>query len=76
VLSNGGVRITKNKLTGEYEGIPEEWAKNYDMPIKVNFDKVVKTRHLPESIRPEEELPDSIISLINSQYDPTLNFSS
>jgi hypothetical protein len=46
------------------------------MPIKVNFDKLAKTKHLPEPIRPEADLPDSIIALINSQYDPTLSFSS
>jgi hypothetical protein len=48
VILEGGVRIKKNQITGEYEGIPEEWAKNYDLPIKVNLGKTMKTKHLPE----------------------------
>lgn len=48
VVFEGGVRIKKNPLTGEYEGIPEEWARNYDLPIKVNRDKTIKTKNFPE----------------------------
>ncbi len=35
----------------------------------------MKTKHLPEQIRPEYDLPDSIIGLINSQVDTSLDFS-
>lgn len=48
VFLEGGVKITKNKQTGEYEGIPQEWVDNYDLPIKVDLKKMIKTKHLPE----------------------------
>ena len=67
VLFPGGVRIKRNEKTGEYEGIPQEWVKEYDLPIKIDYSKTVKTKQLPEQIRPEYDLPDSIIDLINSQ---------
>lgn len=75
VYLEGGLKITKNKETGEFEGIPEEWVKNYDLPIKVNMGKTIKTKHMREEIRPECDLPDSIIHLINSQ-DEGFDFSA
>ena len=47
VVLEGGIRITKNKNTGECEGIPVEWAKAYDLPIKIDHNKTIKTKHLP-----------------------------
>jgi hypothetical protein len=47
IIFEGGVRIKKNKLTNEYEGIPEEWVKTYDLPIKIDYNKMSKTKHLP-----------------------------
>jgi hypothetical protein len=46
-----GIKITKNPKTGKLEGVPEEWAKNYDLPISIDYNKLVKTQKLPESIR-------------------------
>jgi hypothetical protein len=46
------------------------------LPINVDYDKVVKTKGFREEIRAEEDLPDAILDLINSQYDTTLTFSS
>lgn len=43
----GGVKIIKNKETGEYEGVPKEWVDNYDLPIKINLNKLIKTKNLP-----------------------------
>jgi hypothetical protein len=28
-----GVKIVKNPKTGKLEGVPEEWVKNYDLPM-------------------------------------------
>lgn len=47
VLLPGGIRIKKNEITDEYEGIPEEWVKEYDLPIKVDRSKTIKTKKLP-----------------------------
>lgn len=47
VYLEDGIKVTFNKETGEYEGVPEEWVKNYDLPIKINHSKLVKTKHLP-----------------------------
>jgi len=62
-----GVKITKNPVTGKLEGVPEEWVKNYDLPMNVDSSKTVKTNHLAKQIRPDEDLPPSILDLINSQ---------
>jgi hypothetical protein len=48
VFMVGGVKIIKNKETGEYEGVPKEWVDNYDLPIKINLNKLIKTKNLPE----------------------------
>lgn len=62
-----GVRITKNPITGKLEGVPEEWVKNYDLPMNIDYSKTVATKRLPSEIRPDTDLPDSILELINSQ---------
>lgn len=62
-----GVKITKNPITGKLEGVPEEWVKNYDLPMNIDFSKTVNTKHLSKEVRPDEDLPDNILELINSQ---------
>lgn len=62
-----GVKITKNPVTGKLEGVPEEWVKNYDLPMNIDMGKTVKTKHLSKEVRPDEDLPQTIIDLINSQ---------
>ena len=41
-----GVKITKNPITGKLEGVPEEWVKNYELPMNIDQTKTVKTKHL------------------------------
>ncbi len=41
-----GVKITKNPITGKLEGVPEEWVKNYDLPMSIDYNKTVATKHL------------------------------
>lgn len=62
-----GVKITKNPVTGKLEGVPEEWVKNYDLPMNIDMSKTVRTKHLSKEVRPDEDLPQAIIDLINSQ---------
>lgn len=62
-----GVKITKNPVTGKLEGVPEEWVNNYELPMNIDMNKVVKTKHLSKEVRPDEDLPPSILDLINSQ---------
>lgn len=62
-----GVKITKNPITGKLEGVPEEWVKNYDLPMNIDYTKTVKTKHLSVEVRPDDNLPDTILNLINSQ---------
>lgn len=40
-----GVKITKDPKTGKLIGVPEEWVKNYDLPIDIDTTKTVKTKH-------------------------------
>lgn len=47
--------------------MPEEWVKNYELPVPVDETKMVRTKHFYREIRPESDLPDSILQLINSQ---------
>ena len=61
------MKITKNPITGKLEGVPEEWVKNYDLPMNVDMNKTVKTKHLSKEVRPDEDLPQTILDLINSQ---------
>ena len=35
--------------------------------MNIDMDKVVKTKHLSKEVRPDEDLPPSILDLINSQ---------
>ena len=63
----GGIKIVKNGHTGLLEGVPEEWTNNYDLPFKIDYNKTSSTKQLPGPIRAEEDLPPSILSLINSQ---------
>jgi hypothetical protein len=42
-------------------------VKNYDLPMNIDYNKTVKTKHLSMEIRPDENLPESILQLINSQ---------
>lgn len=67
ILLAGGIKIVKNKDSGLLEGVPEEWAKNYELPFQIDYKKLGSTKQLPEPIRADEELPPSILSLINSQ---------
>ena len=62
-----GIKITKDPKTGKLCGIPEEWAKSYDLPMDIDYNKTVKTKHFSKEIKPEEDLPDSIIEFINAQ---------
>lgn len=62
-----GVKITKNPVTGKLEGVPEEWVNNYELPMNIDMNKVVKTKHLSKEVRPDEDLPPTILDLINSQ---------
>jgi hypothetical protein len=62
-----GVSITKNPVTGQLEGVPEEWVKNYELPMNVDLTKTIETKHLSDEIRPDEDLPQVILDLINSQ---------
>jgi hypothetical protein len=63
-----GVKITKNPITGKLEGVPEEWVKNYDLPMNnIDYTKTVMTKHLSKEVRPDEDLPQTILDLINTQ---------
>lgn len=44
VLFEGGIKIIKNKDTGLLEGVPAEWANNYDLPYKIDKNKVLSTK--------------------------------
>ena len=35
------------------EGVPQEWAKNYELPFKIDYNKLGSTHNLPESVRAE-----------------------
>ena len=48
-----GVKITKNPVTGKLEGVPEEWVKNYELPMNIDMNKVVRTKHLSKEVRPD-----------------------
>ena len=61
------LKLTKNPVTGKLEGVPEEWVNNYELPMNIDMNKVVKTKHLSKEVRPDEDLPPSILDLINSQ---------
>ncbi len=41
--------------------------KNYDLPMNIDYGKTVKTKHLSKEVRPDEDLPESILDLINTQ---------
>ena len=45
VLFGEGVKITKDPKTGKLVGVPEQWVKNYDLPIDIDTTKTVKTKH-------------------------------
>jgi hypothetical protein len=47
--------------------VPEEWVANYDLPMNIDETKTVKTKHLAKEVRPDMDLPQSILDLINSQ---------
>lgn len=57
ILLPGGIKIVKNKETGMLEGVPSEWANNYELPFKIDYKKLGNTKELPEPVRAEEELP-------------------
>lgn len=40
---------------------------NYDLPMNIDETKTVKTKHLSKEVRPDMDLPQSILDLINSQ---------
>lgn len=40
---------------------------NYDLPMNIDASKTVKTKHLAKEVRPDQDLPQSILDLINSQ---------
>jgi hypothetical protein len=44
VLFPGGIKITKNSKTGLLEGVPAEWAKNYDLPYSIDYSKIESTK--------------------------------
>ena len=67
VMMGSGIKITKNPKTGKLEGVPKEWVDSYDLPMDIDTGKTVKTKHFSEEIRPEEELPESILDFINQQ---------
>ena len=67
VLLPGGISVKKNSITGKFEGMPVEWVEKYQLPFDVDYSKTIRTKMLPEEIRPEYELPDSILELINNQ---------
>ena len=43
-----GVKITKDPKTGKLIGVPQEWARNYELPIPVDMERTVKTKHFAE----------------------------
>jgi len=47
ILLPGGIKIHKNKETGLLEGVPAEWAKNYELPYKIDYNKLEDTKQLP-----------------------------
>ena len=69
LLIQGGVKITKNARTGQLEGVPEEWADSkIALPYSIDSRKVQRNaKYLPCQVRPDEELPESILFLINSK---------
>jgi hypothetical protein len=40
---------------------------NYDLPMNIDETKTVKTKHLSKEVRPDQDLPQTILDLINSQ---------
>jgi|JI9StandDraft_1071089.scaffolds.fasta_scaffold1188454_1 hypothetical protein len=47
ILLPGGIKIVKNKHSGLLEGVPEEWAKNYDLPFQIDYKKLESTKNMP-----------------------------
>lgn len=44
-MIGSGIKITKNPKTGKLEGVPDEWAKGYEMNMDIDYSKTVKTKH-------------------------------
>ena len=56
-----------NFKTNRLEGVPKEWAKKYRLPLEVDMEKTVDTRHLPPEIRPSGQLPKTLIDFIENK---------
>lgn len=48
IFLSSGVKITKDPKTGKLLGVPDQWVKNYDLPMDVDTTKTVKTKHFSE----------------------------
>ncbi len=53
ILLPGGIKIVKNKTTNLLEGVPKEWAKNYELPYQIDYNKLTSTENMPEPVRAE-----------------------
>jgi hypothetical protein len=51
ILLPGGIKIVKNKETGLLEGVPAEWANNYELPFNIDYKKLGNTKELPGPVR-------------------------
>ncbi len=56
-----------NSKTNRLEGVPKEWAKRYKLPLEVDMEKTVDTKHLPPEIRPSGQLPKTLIDFIENK---------
>lgn len=69
-----------NFKTNRLEGVPKEWAKKYRLPLEVDMDKTVDTKHLPPEIRPSGQLPKTLIDFIENKGSiirpPVLNLTN
>lgn len=59
-----GINVKHNFKTNRLEGVPKEWAKKYKLPLQVDMEKTVDTKHLPPEIRPSGQLPKTLIDFI------------
>jgi hypothetical protein len=59
--------VKHNSKTNRLEGVPKEWAKKYKLPLEVDMEKTVDTKHLPPEIRPSGQLPKTLIDFIENK---------
>lgn len=59
-----GVNVKFNPETKKIEGMPSEWVTGLKLPHELDYSTVVMTKHMRKEIRPDEELPSSILEFL------------